>query len=71
MSIETILDAVRALPPEERLRIADAIWSEVEDEDFTEDQKAEIDRRIANFDATGKTASWEAVLAAARARWGR
>jgi putative addiction module component (TIGR02574 family) len=71
MSVETILEAVRALPPEDRLRIADTIWSEVEEQDLSEEQKREIDRRIANFEATGKSVSWDEVLAAARARWGR
>ncbi len=71
MSVETILEAVRALPPEDRLRIADTIWSEVEDLEFTDEQKREIDRRLANFEATGKTITWDEVLSAARARWRR
>ena len=71
MSIDAILEAVRALPPEDRLRVADAIWSEVEAEDFTDAQKREIDLRLANFQATGRTVTWEEFLTAARARWGR
>ena len=71
MSVEAILEAVRTLPPEDRLRVADAIWSEVEAEDFTDEQKREIDRRLANYDATGRTVTWDEFLTAARARWGR
>jgi putative addiction module component (TIGR02574 family) len=71
MSVESILEAVRALPPEDRLRIANTIWAEVEDQEFTDEQKREIDRRLSNFEATGKTVTWDEFLAAARARWGR
>jgi putative addiction module component (TIGR02574 family) len=71
MSVEAILEAVRALPPEERLRVADVIWSEVEGEDFTDEQKREIDRRLAGHEATGRTVTWDEFLTAARARWGR
>jgi putative addiction module component (TIGR02574 family) len=71
MSIEAILDAVRALGPEEQLRVAETIWSELEVEEFTDEQKHEIDRRIASYEATGRTVTWDEVITAARARWGR
>jgi putative addiction module component (TIGR02574 family) len=71
MSIESVLEAVRALPPEDQLRVADAIWSDLEEEDFTDVQKREIDRRLAAYEATGQTVTWDEFLTAARARWGR
>lgn len=71
MSVEAILKAVRELPPEDQLRVADTIWSELEDEDFTDAQKEEIDRRLATYEATGRTVTWDEFLTAARARWGR
>ena len=71
MSIESILEAVRALGPEDQLRVAETIWSELEDEDFTDEQKQEIDRRIASYQTTGRTVTWDEVITAARARWGR
>ena len=71
MSIESILEAVRALPLEDQLRVAETIWSELDDEEFTDEQKQEIDRRIAAYEATGRTVTWDEVITAARARWGR
>jgi putative addiction module component (TIGR02574 family) len=71
VGIEAILEAVRTLPPEDRLRVADAIWSEFEAEDFTDEQKREIDCRLASLEATGRTVTWDEFLTVARARWGR
>jgi len=44
---------------------------EPEDEAFTDEQKAEIDRRLAAYVATGRAVTWDDFLSAARARWGR
>jgi putative addiction module component (TIGR02574 family) len=44
---------------------------EPEDEDFTDEQKAEIDRRLAAYEATGRTETWDEFLSGARARWDR
>ncbi|HEX3147475.1 MAG TPA: addiction module protein [Gemmataceae bacterium] len=71
MSIESVLEAVRSLPTEDQLRVADAIWENVEGEEFSDEQKREIDRRLAAYEATGKTVTWDEFLTAARARWGR
>jgi len=62
------------LPAEERLALAQDLWdsvaAEMEGAPLTEPQRAELERRIAEADATpGDGVPWETVLAEARARW--
>ncbi len=74
----TVRNALRSLDESDRLRIAEAIWEEVEGDhatssiELTDEQKAELDRRIADDDAHPDDAiPWEVVEAAARARMRR
>jgi len=68
MDYQTVLEAVRALPNEDRVRLLNEIHDEMdaEDRDFflTDEQSAEIQRRIAAYDADPSIGiPWEEVEA--------
>jgi putative addiction module component (TIGR02574 family) len=62
------LDELLKLPPAERVEIALALWDSLEDTEvdallpLTEDQKAELDRRLAEHERDpGSAVPWERV----------
>jgi putative addiction module component (TIGR02574 family) len=60
------LDDLLKLPPAERAELAVALWDSLDDAadvlPLTEEQKAELDRRVAEHDADPSTAiPWEVV----------
>jgi putative addiction module component (TIGR02574 family) len=62
------LEEVFQLPVAERIRIVEVIWDSIADSpeavDLTEDQKAELDRRLAALEANPKAgSSWDEVRA--------
>jgi putative addiction module component (TIGR02574 family) len=62
------LEEVFQLPVAERNRIVEVIWDSIADSpeavDLTEDQKAELDRRLAALEANPKAgSSWDEVRA--------
>jgi putative addiction module component (TIGR02574 family) len=64
------------LSPEERLALAEALWDSVQEAldeaPIAPEVRAELERRAALSDADpARGTPWEAVRAAARARWGR
>jgi putative addiction module component (TIGR02574 family) len=72
MRAEAILNELRSLPVEERLKIADTIYEEAEVTELSAELKALLDERMAAHEANPECgASYEEVLREARARWGR
>ena len=73
MNKATLLAEIMQLTPEERLDLAEQLWVAVaEDEAFalTPEQKAEIDRRIAEHERDPSSAiPWEDVRDRLRARF--
>jgi putative addiction module component (TIGR02574 family) len=68
MSAETLIDEASKLSPAERMRVAQALWQSAWDEqanvELTADQREELDRRLADYEAhpeAGET--WEKVRA--------
>ncbi len=63
---------IRELSVEERIELAEAIWESVEedqDDELTDAQKRELDRRLAAYEASGyKGDSWENVVERIRAK---
>ena len=54
MTIEQTIQAITNLPVEERLRVAEALWDSFSESDLpplSEDQRAELTRRMAEHDA--------------------
>jgi putative addiction module component (TIGR02574 family) len=65
--------AALALPPDERLRLAEDLWDSLTpgDAPLTDAQLAELDRRRANLAANPESARrWEDVYARLKARYG-
>jgi len=50
MSLETILEQIQSLPVTDRLKLVQAVWDGIEQENgelvLTDEQKAELDRRL-------------------------
>jgi putative addiction module component (TIGR02574 family) len=68
MSAETLIQEARKLSIAERIRIAEELWDSVSEEqaDFplTVEQREELDRRMADYEANpGAGSSWEEVRA--------
>jgi putative addiction module component (TIGR02574 family) len=75
MEFQAVLDAVRALPVDDQVRLVDQIRDELGTQgvdavaDLTPEQVDELDRRLADIAANpDDVVPWEQVLAAARAR---
>lgn len=67
---------ILSLSVNDRLRLLDVIWESVANEsnqpEITEAQRQELERRWEDDEAhPDDVVPWEAVLAQARARWGR
>jgi hypothetical protein len=75
MTIEAILDLVHQLSEEDQRILADTIHHELDESDddveVSEETKQMLRERIARFEVTGESSTWDEVLTAARARWGR
>ena len=75
MTIDVVLDLARQLPADERRVLADVINEELDGQsvgvELSDETKKMIDERIARFKATGEGSTWNEVITAARARWGR
>jgi putative addiction module component (TIGR02574 family) len=79
MNKSLLLDELMQLSPAERLDIADRLWESVDPNDpaladdlapLTEEQMAEIDRRLAEHERNPERAKpWNEVLARLRARF--
>jgi putative addiction module component (TIGR02574 family) len=68
MSAETLIAEASKLSPEDRLRIAEALWQSAWDEQadipLTDDQRKELERRYADFETNRDEGSdWQEVLA--------
>jgi putative addiction module component (TIGR02574 family) len=68
MSLSTTLSAIRAMSLEERIRLVQAVWDEIAAEQpaiaLDDEFKAELDRRIAAYEADpSKAVPWEQVQA--------
>ena len=68
MSLSTTLSAIRAMSLEERIRLVQAVWDEIAAEkpaiELDEGLKAELDRRIAAYEAhPSRAIPWEQVHA--------
>ena len=78
MTLEAILNLVRQLSDTDKLRLADAINTELLEPEpecagLSDETKRMIEERIARLDANpnGKYRTLDEIGAAARARWGR
>ncbi|MBV8076200.1 MAG: addiction module protein [Planctomycetaceae bacterium] len=73
MDLKTVLTATDSWPVEDRIRLMHELWDRLVDRGYepvlTEEQKAELDRRLAEDDAApDDVVSWEEVKAQALAR---
>jgi putative addiction module component (TIGR02574 family) len=75
MNATEILEAAKALPKEERIKLAQDFWEIIVedgyDPDLTPELAAELDRRIAEFEANpDEGIPWEQVKAEMKQRFG-
>jgi putative addiction module component (TIGR02574 family) len=75
MNATEILEAAKALPKEERIKLAQDFWEIIVedgcDPDLTPELAAELDRRVAEFEANpDKGIPWEQVKAEMKQRFG-
>ncbi len=68
MSADTLIAEAAKLSPEERLRVAEALWQSALDEQadisLTKEQREELERRYADYEANpGEGSDWQEVLA--------
>lgn len=73
MDVKTVLTETDSWPVEERLQLIHELWDRLVDRGYepelTEEQKAELDHRLAEDDAApDDVVSWEEVKAQALAR---
>ncbi|MBV8268811.1 MAG: addiction module protein [Planctomycetaceae bacterium] len=73
MDLKTVLTETDSWPVEDRIRLMHELWDRLVDRGYepvlTEEQKAELDRRLAEDDAApDDVVSWEEVKAQALAR---
>ena len=76
MDLQTVLIQVESWSVEARLRLMEQIWDGLlnhgDEPGLAEEEKAEIDRRLADDDAApGDVVSWDEVKSAAFKRAGR
>jgi putative addiction module component (TIGR02574 family) len=72
MSALEILDQLRSMPAAERRQVVEKIWEEFGDRDLelTAEQANELDRRLAEHQATpGNVVSWEEIKRATDAKY--
>ena len=58
MTVEQAIDDISAMPPNDQLRIVQAIWDQLPDgvgTELTDSQRAELDRRWAEYKADPST----------------
>ena len=75
MEFQAVLDAVRALPVDDQVRLVDQIQedlqSEAHDPNLTPEVMQELDRRLADIEANpDDVVTWEEIVAPARERPG-
>jgi putative addiction module component (TIGR02574 family) len=75
MNATEILEAAKALPQEERIKLAQDFWEIIVedgyDPDLTPEQAAELDRRLADFEANPHEGiPWEQVKTELNNRFG-
>jgi putative addiction module component (TIGR02574 family) len=75
MSATEILAAAKALPLDDRIKIAKGLWEDIAgngyDPDLTPEQLAELDRRLADFEKNPRSGiPLEQVMAEMRQRFG-
>jgi putative addiction module component (TIGR02574 family) len=75
VSVKEILEAAKALPQEERIKLAQDFWEIIVEDgyapDLTPEQAAELDRRLADFKANPHEGiPWEQVKAELNERFG-
>jgi putative addiction module component (TIGR02574 family) len=75
MNATEILEAAKALPQEERIKLAQDFWEIIgedgHDPDLTPEQVTELDRRLAEFEANPHDGiPWEQVKAELKQRFG-
>ncbi len=73
MDLSATLTEIRAMSPEDRIRLVQAIWDTIaadqDHPDLTEAQKQELDRRIAELDASPENVlTWEEIKAHVRSQ---
>ena len=69
MEFQAILDAARALPVDDRVRLVDLIQDELQTQEADPDLMQELDKRVAEHKAYPESGiTWETILAEARAR---
>jgi len=69
MTVESVLEAFRALPAHDKHQVSDALRDEMAlvDDDLTEELKRELDRRIGDMEENPDDEfSWEDVKVEAR-----
>ena len=74
MDLSAALAQIRTLSPDDRIRLVQAIWDSIPEADrapdLTDEQKAELDRRLADLRANPQIGlTWEQVKA--RVKGGR
>ncbi len=75
MNKATLLVEIMRLSPDERRELIDEIWDtlplEADDFELTEEQKAELDRRLEEHERDPSSAiPWEEVIASLRSKLG-
>jgi putative addiction module component (TIGR02574 family) len=76
MDLQSVLTVVESWPVEDRLRLVEAVWDGIADQDYgpelTDEIKAELDRRIAELDRNPDAGvPWEEVKARVLGRLGK
>ena len=68
-------DQIMRLPTEEKIDLVMDVWNSISSDEFpplTEEQKAELDRRLAEYEAHPEQAlPWDEVYARLQARYGK
>jgi putative addiction module component (TIGR02574 family) len=74
MTLQEVIEAAKALSPDDRLRLVEAVWDEEHPEDWpalSPEWLSEVQRRSADFDAGRATARpWQEVQTRVRRKAG-